>query len=145
PPRRKMTPNAPAQISERSMPLMLGNVRLIDLSVPLEHLAASEPLPAQIRYARHDGEGLRQMQQFFGIRPDDLVYSGGLGWAVEEVEAITHTATHVDAPYHYAPTSEGKPARTLAHVPLEWCFAPGVVLDVRHKQPGEVITVTDLE
>ena len=123
---------------------MFGKFRLIDLSVPLEHQAASEPLPAQIRYARHEGEGLRQMQQFLGVRPEDLVYSGGLGWAVEEVQAITHTGTHVDAPYHYAPTSEGKPARTIDQVPLEWCFAPGVVLDVRRKPAGDEITVADL-
>ena len=57
------------------------------------------------------------------------VLSGGLGWAIEEVRAITHTGTHVDAPYHYAPTSEGRPARRIDEVPLEWCFAPGVVLE----------------
>lgn len=124
---------------------MFDRVRLIDLSVPLEHLAASEPLPAQVRYVTHDGEGLRQMQQFFGVRPEDLVYSNGLGWAVEEVQAITHTGTHVDAPYHYGPVSEGKPARRIDQVPLEWCFAPGVVLDVRHKEAGEFITVDDLQ
>src|SRR4051794_8069450 len=124
---------------------MLGKFRLIDLSVPLEHQAASEPLPAQIRYARHEGEGLRQMQQLLGVRPEDLVYSGGLGWAVEEVRAITHTGTHVDAPYHYAPTSEGRPARRIDEVPLEWCLAPGVRLDVRHRAAGEFITPGDLE
>jgi len=124
---------------------MFGDVRRIDLSVPLGHQAASESAPAQGRYARHDGEGLRQMQQFLGVRPEDLVYSGGLGWAVEEVQALTHTGTHVDAPYHYGPTSEGKPARTIDQVPLEWCFAPGVALDVRHKQAGAEITVADLE
>jgi kynurenine formamidase len=124
---------------------MFNRVRLIDLSVPLEHQAASEPLPAQIRYARHAVEGLQQMQQLLGVRPEDLVYSQGLGWAVEEVQAITHTGTHVDAPYHYAPTAAGRPARTIDEVPLEWCFAPGVVLDVRHKQAGEFITVADLE
>ena len=68
-----------------------------------------------------------------------------MGWAVEEVQAITHTGTHVDAPYHYGPVSEGKPARTIDQVPLEWCFAPGVVLDVRHKAAGEFITVADLQ
>ena len=124
---------------------MFGKFRLIDLSVPLEHRAASEPLPAHIRYARHGGEGLQQVRHFFGIRPEDLVWSNGLGWAVEEVQAITHTGTHVDAPYHYGPTSEGRPARTIDQVPLEWCFAPGVVLDVRHKATGEFITVADLE
>jgi kynurenine formamidase len=124
---------------------MLPGYRLIDLSVPLEHQAGSEPMPAQIRYARHDGEGLQQMRQFLGVRPEDLVYSNGLGWAVEEIRAITHTGTHVDAPYHYGPTSEGKPARTVDQIPLEWCLAPGVVLDVRHKGAGELITVADLE
>jgi kynurenine formamidase len=124
---------------------MFDKFRLIDLSVPLEHRSPSEPLPAEIRYARHDGEGLRQMQHFLGVRPEDLVWSGGLGWAVEELQAITHTGTHVDAPYHYGPVSEGKPARTIDEVPLEWCFAPGVVLDVRHKAAGEFITPADLD
>ena len=121
-----------------------SNLRIVDLSVPLEHMAASEPLPAKIHYVGHADKGLAQMQQFFGVTPADLVYSGGQGWAVEEIQAITHTGTHVDAPYHYGATSEGKPARTIDHVPLEWCFAPGVVLDMRHKAAGDLITVDDL-
>jgi kynurenine formamidase len=123
---------------------MLGNFRLIDLSVPLDHNAVSEPMPAQIRYVDH-AEGLKQMQGFFGVKPEDLVWSGGLGWAVEEIQAISHTGTHVDAPYHYGPLSEGKPARRIDEVPLEWCLAPGVVLDVRHKAAGDPIAVADLE
>lgn len=122
----------------------LGRLRLIDLSVPLENDAVSEPMPAKIRYVTHQNEGLEQMQQFFGARTEDLVYSEGLGWAIEEVHAITHTGTHVDAPYHYGPVSEGKPARRIDEVPLEWCFAPGVVLDVRHVPAGEFITIDDL-
>jgi kynurenine formamidase len=124
---------------------MFDRLRLIDLSVPLEDHALSEPMPAEIRYVRHDGEGLQQMQRFFGVKAEDLVYSAGRGWAIEEVRAITHTGTHVDAPYHYGPMSEGRSARTIDAVPLEWCFAPGVVLDVRHKAAGEVIRVADLE
>ncbi|QDT49266.1 Kynurenine formamidase [Symmachiella dynata] len=120
---------------------MFDNCKMIDLSVPLEHNASSEPLPAQIHYVDHAGEGLAQMQQFFGIQPEDLVYSEGQGWAVEQVQAITHTGTHVDAPYHYGATSAGQPARTIDDVPLEWCFAPGVVLDVRNVPAGEEITV----
>jgi kynurenine formamidase len=124
---------------------MFDRVRLIDLSVPLHSDAVSEPIPPHIQYARHDGEGLEQMRRFLGVKPEDLVYSDGLGWAVEEVRAITHTGTHVDAPLHYGPRSEGRPARSVDQVPLEWCFAPGVVLDVRHKPAGEFITVADLE
>jgi len=124
---------------------MFDRVRIIDLSVPLAHQAASEPLPASIRYIDHAGEGLAQMREFFGVEPQDLVYSAGQGWAIEEITAITHTGTHVDAPYHYGATSEGKPARTIDQVPLEWCFAPGVVIDVRHVPPGALITVEHLQ
>jgi len=123
----------------------LGKLELIDLSVPLEDGAVSEPMPASIHYVTHEDEGLAQMQQLFGIEPDDLVYSNGQGWAIEKIEAITHTGTHVDAPYHYGAESEGRPARRIDEVPLEWCFAPGVRIDVRHKQAGEEITVADLE
>jgi kynurenine formamidase len=72
-------------------------MHLIDLSVPLEHLAASEPMPAQIHHVRHEDhedEGLEQMQRFFGVRPEDLVYSAGKGWAIEEIHAITHTGEY---------------------------------------------------
>jgi len=124
---------------------MFKNLRLIDLSVPLENAAVSEPMPAKIHYVTHESEGLQQMQHFFGVKKEDLVYSNGLGWAVEEIQAITHTGTHVDAPYHYAPTAEGKPARRIDEVPLEWCFAPGVVLDMRAKRAGDTITVADLQ
>ncbi|TWU06623.1 Kynurenine formamidase [Symmachiella macrocystis] len=124
---------------------MFDNCKMIDLSVPLEHNAPSEPLPAQIHYFDHAGEGLAQMQQFFGIPPEDLVYSEGQGWAVEQVQAITHSGTHVDAPYHYGATSAGEPARTIDDVPLEWCFASGVVLDVRNVPDGEEITVAHLQ
>lgn len=121
-----------------------NRVRMIDLSVALENNSVSEPMPASIQYITHDREGLAQMQQFFGVKPEDLVYSDGQGWAIERIEAITHTGTHVDAPYHYGATSEGKPARTIDEIPLEWCLAPGVVLDMRHKADGELITVDDL-
>ena len=118
--------------------------RMIDLSVPLSHQSTSEPFPASIRYIDH-AEGAAQMQSLFGITTDQLVFSAGGGWAIEEIQAITHTGTHVDAPYHYGATSGGRPARRIDEVPLEWCFAPGVCLDMRHKEDGEMITVADLE
>src|SRR5262245_44967336 len=120
-PRRAAEAPGPAVLAPARGRVVFGKFRIIDLREPLQHNAASEPLPAHIHYVRHEGEGLQQMQRFFGVRPEDLVWSGGLGWAVEEVRAITHTGTHVDAPFHYGPLSEGKPARTIDEVPLEWC------------------------
>lgn len=124
---------------------MFGNMRMVDLSVPLEDMAVSEPIPPRIRYVTHGAEGLEQMKQYMGIKAEDLVFSHGQGWALEEIQAITHTGTHIDAPYHYGATSAGQPARTVDELPLEWCFAPGVVLDMRHIAPGEFITVYDLQ
>ncbi|MEC9004756.1 MAG: cyclase family protein, partial [Planctomycetota bacterium] len=61
---------------------MLPAMKLIDLSVPLQDGAVSEPLPASIDYVTHDDEGLQQMQQFFGVKSEDLVFSAGEGWAI---------------------------------------------------------------
>ena len=124
---------------------MLNQSRIIDLSVPLEHNSPAEPLPGAIHYIEHAAEGLTQMQNFFGVSPEDLVWSDGEGWAIEEVQMITHTGTHVDAPYHYGRMSGGQPAKRIDEVPLEWCFAPGVRLDVRHMEPGAEITIEILK
>ena len=124
---------------------MIEPFDLIDLSVPLEHQSASEPIPGSIHYVKHDDEGLKQMQDFFGITPEDLVWSQGQGWAIEEIQAITHTGTHVDAPYHYGATSGGTAAKTIDQVPLDWCFSKGVRLDVRSIENGSEITVDDLK
>ena len=78
----------------------LGSLELIDLSVPLEDAAVSEPMPPSIHYVTHEAEGLAQMQQFFGIDPDDLVYSNGQGWAIEKMRvAFLARAVQTRLPY----------------------------------------------
>jgi kynurenine formamidase len=118
--------------------------QLIDLSTGIEHQAVHEPWPPSIRRIRHDVEGLEWMEQAFGVNREQLTVSNGKGPAFEEVTAITHCGTHVDAPWHYGPTSEGRPARTIEQCPLEWFFSDGVVLDLRYKQPSERIEVEDV-
>ena len=56
-----------------------------------------------------------------------------------------HTGTHVDAPWHYFPFSEGKKARTIDELPLEWFYGDGVVLDMRDKLRGSEINTDDLQ
>jgi len=46
---------------------------------------------------------------------------------------VTHSGTHIDAPWHYNPVSEGKRAKTINEVPLEYFYGDGVVLDFREK------------
>lgn len=119
--------------------------QMIDLSVGIIPDAPHEPWKPKVHYLTHEGEGLDFIKNTFGATEEDLVYSHGKGAAFEEVTAITHAGTHVDAPWHYAPESEGERARTIEEIPLEWFFSDGVVLDLRHKQPGEKIGIGDLE
>jgi kynurenine formamidase len=119
--------------------------RLIDLSTGIEHQAVHEPWKPSIDRIRHDVERLEWMERSFGVDRSQLTQSGGLGPAFEEVTAITHCGTHVDAPRHYGPVSESRKAKTIDECPLEWFYGDGVRLDLRHKQPGERILVEDLE
>ena len=68
------------------------------------------------------------------------------GWADDSIRKLgVHATTHIDAPVHYGPTSEGKPAEGIDALPLERCIGPGVVLDMSHKAEGDPITVADLK
>jgi len=83
------------------------------------------------------------MADSFGCEAEDLPDS--LGWAVDTLTLSTHAGTHVDAPWHYTPVSEGKQARTIDQMPLEWFYGDGVVIDVRHKPDGSGVEIDDLK
>lgn len=116
-------------------------MKIIDLSVPIE-AGPSEPQNIEVTHEKHE-QGVAAMKNIFGCSEEDL--PGGLGWAVDTVRLSTHAGTHVDAPWHYAPVSEGRRSRTIDEMPLEWFYGDGVVLDMRHKERGSVITVDDLK
>ncbi|HOF04940.1 MAG TPA: cyclase family protein [Syntrophales bacterium] len=119
---------------------MNGKMQIIDLSVPTEE-SPSEALSLKVvRQSHRDTAPV--LAGFFGCREEDL--RDGLGYANDVVEMISHSGTHLDAPWHYAPVSEGKPARTIDQIPLEWCYSDGVVLDFRHKPKGSVIGSAEL-
>jgi kynurenine formamidase len=65
--------------------------------------------------------------------------------AMERVSMTPHEGTHLDAPWHFAPTSEGKTSKTIDQIPLEWCYSNGVVLDFHRFDRGRPILVEDLE
>ena len=115
--------------------------RIIDLSVPTED-SPSEPLPVSVTHEPHQ-QSVEMMKMFFGCSEKDLPQ--GLGWANDQVTLGAHGGTHVDAPWHYFPTTAGKRARTIDEMPLEWFYHDGVVLDMRHKPRGSGVTVDDLQ
>lgn len=120
--------------------------RIVDLSVPLENEPLSDPevMRPRIQYLDH-GQTAESMCSFFpGLRPDQL--PDGEGWALEQIQLTTHNGTHLDAPYHFASTmSGGQRAITIDEVPLDWCFRPGVKLDLRHLPDGHVVSAAEVE
>lgn len=116
-------------------------MKLYDLNVPLED-SPSEPIPVKVDHQTHI-ESAEFMASFFDATVDDL--PDGNGWANDTVTASVHGGTHVDAPWHYYPTSGGGRARTIDELPLEWFFGDGVMLDFRHKPRGGLISAEDVQ
>jgi len=120
-------------------------MRIIDLSA----LIAPTPPDAapfsrvEIQRTSH-AEGAAQVQAMLHVPPGLL--RDGEGWAIEEFTRLgTHSVTHVDAPWHYNSTIQGRRAATIDELPLEWFFADGVVLDMTHKADGERVEIGDVE
>ena len=114
---------------------------IYDLSIPTEE-SPSEPLALNVTHKGHK-ESAQSLADFLGCSVED--FPEGLGYANDDVKMNAHTGTHLDAPWHYFPTSEGIKAKTIDEIPLEWCIGEGVVLDMRHKPTGALITVDDLQ
>jgi kynurenine formamidase len=111
--------------------------RLVDLSVPVLD-GPSEATPVEVTILGHAAAPAA-----LGLRPED--FPDGDAISNETITLTTHTGTHMDAPLHYGPNSGGHPAAAIDHIPLDWCFAPGVRLDLRHIPAGARITATDIQ
>ncbi|TWP33236.1 cyclase family protein [Leekyejoonella antrihumi] len=117
-------------------------IRFIDLSVPL-HNFASEFNSPQITYWDHRDFGHRTATKW-GLDPADFP-EPHVGSAAEELTLASHAGTHIDAPWHFGPTTAGLPAKTVDEVPLEWCYGNGVLLDFSTKTTADPIDVGDLQ
>jgi kynurenine formamidase len=124
--------------------------RFIDISVPLEDVPMiPEHHRPKIDYVGHDDSWGGFHRYYPGVPKEDIV--DGKAWAGETVTLMTHSGTHMDAPWHYHPTMNhrikpgGERSWTIDEIPLEWCFRPGVKLDFRHLASGYVATAADVE
>jgi kynurenine formamidase len=119
-------------------------VRLVDLSAPIEPTSPDlpEPLRTEIEFEDH-AAGAEAVERLTGV-PSRLLRDRE-GWATETFTRFgTHNSTHVDAPWHYNSRIGGERARTIDELPLDWFFAPGVVVDARDREDGEALTAADL-
>ena len=113
-------------------------MRIVDLSAPIA--PSPEGVPAfqrtDVEYLDH-AAGAAEIEELFEV-PADLLLRGE-GWTRETLVLGTHNSTHVDAPWHYNSVVAGEPAQTIDELPLEWFFAPGVVVDATANADGEVV------
>lgn len=78
--------------------------------------------------------------------PKRLFPKNFIGWADDTIKKMgVHSTTHIDAPWHYSPTCDGKPSKTIDQIPLDLCYSDGLVIDMTHKPDFEAITVDDIE
>jgi kynurenine formamidase len=120
-------------------------VRLIDLSAPIRQDPEEWPdvLRTDIEYKSH-ADGAEEIESLFGVKPELL--RDREGWTTETFLRFgTHSSTHVDAPWHYNSTIAGKPALPIDQLPLEWFYAPGVIVDATDRADGEALTASDVE
>ncbi len=118
--------------------------RIIDLSKPIQY-NAGDPWFMRVKIKHKPHRAGRLLIRLLGL-PFRLFPLGFTGWADDTITKMgVHSTTHIDAPWHYSPQVNGKPASTIDQIPLEWCYGDGLVIDMSHKADFDPITAADLE
>jgi kynurenine formamidase len=116
--------------------------------VDLSHLIVSDPpelpdfLRSEVSYNDH-AYGAGEFEQLLSIDRSLLLREEGP--AAERLSIGTHSVTHLDAPYHYNSTIQGRPSETIDELPLEWFFAPGVVVEALEREDGDAVTAEQMQ
>jgi kynurenine formamidase len=119
-------------------------MKIIDLSKTIQY-NPGDPFFMKVKIKHKPHHKAKWLIRYLGL-PFRLFPKNFIGWADDSIQQMgVHSTTHLDAPWHYAPTSEGKPAKTIDEVPLEWCYGDGMVIDMKHKADFEAITVEDIQ
>lgn len=119
-------------------------MQIIDLSKTIQY-NAYDPFFMKVKIKHKSHAKAKWLIRIFGL-PFKLFPKRFSGWADDSIKKMgVHATTHLDAPWHYSPQCNGKPAKTIDEVPLDWCFADGIVIDMMHKKELELITVDDIE
>lgn len=119
-------------------------MRIIDLSKTIEY-NSNDPWFMRIKVKHKPHKKAHWLIRLFLGLPKHLFPERFVGWADDTIKHMgVHSATHIDAPWHYDPLCNGEKAKTIDEVPLEWCYGAGVVIDMTHKEDNDPITVEDI-
>jgi len=118
-------------------------MKIIDLSKPIQY-NESDPWFMKVKIKHKPHKKAKKILRAFGL-PDHLYPKGFEGWADDTIKKMgVHSTTHIDAPWHYSPTTNGEKSKTIDEIPLEWCFGEGIVIDMKHKENFDPITTVDI-
>jgi len=118
-------------------------MKIIDLSKSIQY-NKSDPWFMKVKINHKSHKKAKWLIRFLGL-PFKLFPKNFNGWADDTIKQMgVHATTHIDAPWHYSPTTNGQKSKTVDEIPLEWCFGQGLVIDMKHKVDFDPITVKDL-
>ncbi len=119
-------------------------MKVIDLSKPIQY-NASDPWFMKVKIKHKPHRKAKWLIRVLGL-PFKLFPKGFEGWADDTIQKMgVHSTTHIDAPWHYSPTTGGAKSKTIDQIPMEKCYADGMVIDMKHKADYDPITIYDLQ
>jgi len=117
--------------------------RIIDLTKPVQY-NPGDPWFMRVRIRHKPHNRAKWLIRLMGL-PFRLFPPGFKGWADDTITKMgVHSTTHIDAPWHYGPTTDGKPSPTIDQIPLEICYGDGIVVNMSHKEDNDPITIDDI-
>ncbi len=119
-------------------------MKIIDLSKPIKY-NKDDPWFMKVKIKHKPHRQAKWLIRFLGL-PFRLFPKDFIGWADDTIQKMgVHSTTHIDAPWHYSPTTNGKKSKTIDEIPLDWCLGEGLVIDMKHKADFDPITITDID
>ena len=119
-------------------------MKIVDLTKPIRY-NKDDPWFMRVKIKHKPHRKARWLLRILGL-PFKLFPKDFEGWADDTINKMgVHSTTHIDAPWHYSPTTDGKKSKTIDEVPLEWCYGEGLVVDMTHKEDFDAITVEDIQ
>jgi len=88
-------------------------MQIIDLTKTIQ-FNEDDPSHMQVEVEHKPHSQALDLVRSFGLS-DNLFPKKYKGWADDSIRMGVHSTTHLDAPWHYSPMCEGKPAKTIEY------------------------------
>jgi kynurenine formamidase len=123
-----------ATLAELAASIISGDIRVVDLTVPLEPATPTIQLPPQ--FAPSKSFSLEEISRY-----DER----GPAWYWNNIACGEHTGTHFDAPIHWV-TGKDYPNNATHNIPVQKFIGPACVIDVsdRVRENADFLVTVDV-